>query len=247
MASMLERWRALCAKLDARIDEVHEEALHAYHDIAATAPLDIAPLAALDSAVTARFVALQRKLDGAHEKVSVALAGGDVDADHHRLSRRLDQAPHRCLSEGRGRVATAIESALAAEDPTQHCPQCGGPVDPGHLPRTVTQPCPSCGAQASLSPRPAAAAWFRWGLQARAEALALGAWGEAERAEARYREQGDRSSLEALVAARRDYRLAYSQHLVDHHPEWNRERADRWVEASEGQLRAAHRRWSRAG
>jgi len=255
------RWDAFQSKLTNRLDEVHEEVLGAFGDVAATAPLDHTPQAALESAVQARHNKLGDKLDTAVETLDAKLDeladGADrrtearIDALRARatqaqteLQAAIDLGEYRCKVDGAAVIARAIEAAWKAEDPTQSCVQCGIPFDPGPITQSTAVPCPGCGARVTVGPHPAAMAWYSRGLAALAEAEAWPKFAAYRKAEAHYNDDTTSSRLEAYVKAAEAYHRAVFDVLVARHPAWTAAKADEQVKGRCQQIRSMHARFA---
>ena len=262
-AEWTARWTTFHGKLAARIDTIRDEALEAYADIADTSPFDVAPTAALDAAVQARYLALSNKLDEAFAKVDEALdeltTATDDDVELSALAAasahmrrqlratetRLDREAQRCKVLGAAIVARAIEPLFRSEDPTQNCVQCGSPFDPGPIAQSTSMPCPGCGARLTVGPRPAALAWYGKGLPALAEEAALPLWLAYRDAEDHYNDHSTDATLDGHVAAAEAYHRAVFDHLVREHPSWDTAKAEQQIQGRCNQIRSMHTRFRR--
>lgn len=251
-----QRFRTFIDKLEARLDTIHDEVMEAHAEIGRVSPLEHAPVAALDSAIQARFHRLGDKLDTAFDTYEEELdalddaSQADLDASRKEVEAlrdaaalRIEKLEHHNKVLGAAVVARSVEALFREEDPSQHCVQCNTPFDPGPLAETRSMPCPSCGSRLTVAPKPAAAVWFGRGLQSMAQADALAAWDAARDAEHRYQQLGDSRQLDAYVAATGSYHQQVFDRLVADHPSWTPAAAAEQVEGRCQQIRTMHQRF----
>jgi len=255
------RWDAFTGKLTTRLEEVQEEALGAFGDVAATAPLDHTPQAALESAVQARHNKLGDKLDTAVETLDNELdeLADDTEDDRalariealrdratqqqQELQTAIDRAEQSCKVHGAAVIAKAIEAAFRDEDATQSCVQCGNPFDPGPITQSTAVACPGCGAKLTVGPHPAAMAWYSRGLAAVAEAEAWPMWVAYRAAEERYSDGPSSQRLTAHVQAAEAYHRTVFGVLVERHPAWDKAKAEQQIQGRCEQIRSLHERF----
>jgi rubrerythrin len=255
------RWDTFAGKLTTRLDEVQEEALGAFGDVAATAPLDHTPQAALESAVQARHNKLGDKLDTAVETLDNELDELAEDTDDDRalariealrdraiqqqqeLQSAIDRAEQSCKVHGAAVIAQAIEAAFQNEDATQSCVQCGNPFEPPPIAQSTSVSCPGCGAKLTVGPHPAAMAWYSRGLAAVAEAEAWPQWVAYRAAETHYNDEPSTERLTAHVQAAEAYHRAVFGVLVQRHPSWDTAKAEEQVRGRCAQIRSMHERF----
>lgn len=259
-----QRVDALLQKAEERLAELLAEARDTFAAVSGEAPLRAAPVNSVEAALRTRVDGLVTRLDAAEEQITEEIErrfeADDRKAAIERNARLRDRLEERLAAArksweqrlddvvvtGMAVAARRLEALAVAEDPTQRCPRCGGPFDPGRVWQSTNVACPHCGSICTVGPGPARREWYARGIAALADESALPAkraWDEAQAAFAALRHPVP-SDLERLADAHEAYQRARLATMVERHPAWTAEQAEREVQGMRNQLlgyHAAHR------
>jgi len=239
LAPFQTRWLAFADKIRARVKEIEAEAMAAYKEVIAVDVLQGTGVNGVSSALKARLLALDTKVDDAWEKLDGEM--DNIDDDDKAISayrakmlsakgafeRELERITETMIVYGEAEAARALQQiAMKEADAPLACNNCGAALKRPSWCETVNVTCSSCRAVTTSTPGTAGQMFAKGaGAIALAFEAALPAWYAKQDAEHVWNSLRHKTldDLARWEAANRNYWQVFAETMAKHIPSWTQQ------------------------